>query len=148
MKKFNFNLQKVLDVREFEEKKKLEDHAKACEKQEKEKELLSVLQAEERANMQMVSEIKSQHANVGLVNILTTSLEWQHQKVNNQAEKLAEAIAVVKTTNEELIQANIKKRLLQKFKDIKHEQYSDNVRKKEQKFFDEIANIRAYRSNK
>jgi len=147
VKKFDFNLQKVLDVREFEEKRKLEEHAKACANHNKEKQLLSILQDEEKANMQIVSQMRSQSANVGLMNILTTSLESQHQKVNKQGEKLAEANAVVKSTKAELLNANKKKRLLQKFKDVKYVQYRDKIHKQEQKLFDEIASVRAYRSS-
>ena len=144
MKKFVFPLQKVLDVRELEEKGKMKEVAKAQENHNQETELFDHLQAEERMSMKAMSGLRSKNVNAGMVNILMNNLEGQHQKVIDQDKKMLEAQAALDQRRLELLDTSKKKKIMEKLKELKFSKFQDRVQKEEQKFIDETAIVRAY----
>ena len=143
MKKFVFPLQKVLSVRELEEKVKMKEVAKAQQDHNQEVELFNYLQAKERMSMRAMSGLRSKNATAGMVNILMKNLEGQHQKVIDQDKKVFEAETALNQRRLELLDTSKKKKIMEKLKETKFTKFEEGVQKEEQKFIDETAILRA-----
>lgn len=137
MKKFKYNLQKVLDVREMVLKKTQRDLAMAeHQRMEAEQELQVMKERVDRYYRDMqstgrerISQLKLQH-------------EYFFQLLNdvNSAEaEFAEKEAEAREVRERLTGQLRDHKMLNRLKDRKYAAYLDNLQKKEQLFLDEVA---------
>jgi flagellar protein FliJ len=145
MRKFKFNLQRVLDYRETIEDKLLGELAAARAQHDREIEKLTEVtrardQFRRRMRRQLTSgdpdEIKRAYF---YLNDLVKRVQSQEMAVSQ-----AEEFKNLKTT--EVVEASKDRKVLERLRDYKLVEYTSDLHSQEQKFLDDLATIRSNRS--
>ena len=138
MKPYSFRLDKILDYRRYLRKRAQIDVFNARnECQKREKEVLSLVELRTG-----ITEECSEEESKGIIvpvylifqafmQKLDYDLKNAHRRLNEGKEKLIVKEAILK-------QASLKKKTLERLKDIQYKKYMDNKEREEQKILDEI----------
>ena len=141
MAKFHFRLQSVLNVKTQQEDNLKNELGKAIQKLEAEKRILSSL---ERASLELTAEFneKARKSTVhklieynGYLSLLTSKIKLQKENVN-------QAALNVDKVREELVKAVKERKILDRFKEKKLEEFRLEQNKLEQKTNDEIVSYK------
>ena len=108
--------------------------------------MFSKLQQQERLAIQSLTHIREKHANAGLLRILQQSLQGHHRRVDGQKQIVVDAFNRINDCKKELLEKTKEKKILKKLKEIEHQKHKEKSKKIEQKFTDETANIKAFKS--
>ncbi len=145
MRKFKFNLQRVLDYRESIEEKLLSELAAARAQHDREiQKLTEITHARDQFRRRMrrhltggdADEIKRAHF---YLNDLVRQVQSQEQAVHR-----AEEVKNRKTA--EVVEASKDRKVLERLRDYKLVEYTSEFHSQEQKFLDDLASIRSNRS--
>ncbi len=137
MPKFNFRLQPVLNIRNQQEENLKNEMGKAIQCLEAEKEKLMSLENE---NDQIVDEFNKKIKRTTVQDLLQFNdyLEFLKVKIKSQKENVNKAVINVDKIREELVKAVQKRKILDKLKEKKEEEYIREEKKLEHKANDEI----------
>lgn len=145
MRKFKFNLQRVLDYRESIEDKLLAELAAARAQHDREIEKLTEVtrardQFRRRMRRQLTAgdpdEIKRAHF---YLNDLVKQVQSQEMAANRAADIKDHKLAAV-------VEASKDRKVLERLRDYKQVEYTSEMHSQEQKFLDDLATIRSNRS--
>ena len=148
MKQFQFRLQKVMETTQTREEIKKRELAIAMQKlRENEAELetmmdvledhISHFEACRRRSALKVSELRN----------LSGYMEKLRQEIQAQTKKIAELAEEARLHREKLLEITKDKKVLEKLKDRKYEEFKKKLRSMEQKFMDEVS-ARSYANGK
>jgi len=142
MKKFEFNMQKILDLREFEEKQAQLELGKAVARETEIQKTLEMI-AQQRLNTMTSSEDID---DINQLYKMNTYLLLLEQRKEHLLQELTQAKLVTEEKREEMKQAMMKVKALEKLKEARFEEWSLKNKKKEAVELDDINNSKIYRS--
>jgi len=142
MKKFEFNMQKILDLREFEEKQAQLELGKAVARETEIQKTLEMI-AQQRLNTMTSSEDID---DINQLYKMNTYLLLLEQRKEHLLQELTQAKLVTEEKREEMKQAMMKVKALEKLKEARFEEWSLENKKKEAVELDDINNSKIYRS--
>jgi flagellar protein FliJ len=143
-RKFKYNLQTVLKVREIKEKKEQEKFAEKKRSYVKEKTKEEQLKEEQKNRN---DELKNMIGGGSIKDFASVLRRKDHlgilkEDVDKQIDRVIEASRILEDQRVNLIEAMKKKKIMEKDKENKLEQYKDVMLKIEMKFLDELATQR------
>lgn len=139
MKKFNFRLQRVIDVRETKEKECQRELAKSQFELKKREELLAEEQRELRSSRERLRQALHQSTNIAQLSALDGWRRWKDQAVKIQARHADQQRGVVNVKRKALIQASKEKKILERLKEKRWAEHQALTLQEEQRFLDEVA---------
>ena len=142
MKKFEFNMQKILDLREFEEKQAQLELGKAVARETEIQKTLEMI-AQQRLNTMTSSDDID---DINQLYKMNTYLLLLEQRKDHLLQELTQAKLVTEEKREEMKQAMMKVKALEKLKEARFEEWSLENKKKEAVELDDINNSKIYRS--
>lgn len=142
MKKFEFNMQKILDLREFEEKQAQLELGKAVARETEIQKTLEMI-AQQRLNTMTSSDDID---DINQLYKMNTYLLLLDQRKDHLLQELTQAKLVTEEKREEMKQAMMKVKALEKLKEARFEEWSLENKKKEAVELDDINNSKIYRS--
>lgn len=148
MKQFEFKLQKVMETTKIREELKKRELAKALVVLAQNESLLEAMfdRLEEQIEEYNTRKLKPSMTASDLINFshytekLLTDIQHQKKTIEDLAEK-------VRQHREKLIEVTKDKKILERLKERRYEEYRKKLRSMEQKFMDELS-IRAYQDGK
>ncbi len=148
MKQFEFKLQKVMETTKIREELKKRELAKALVVFAQNESLLEAMldRLEEQIEEYNTRKLKPSMTASDLINFshytekLLTDIQHQKKTIEDLAEK-------VRQHREKLIEVTKDKKILERLKERRYEEYRKKLRSMEQKFMDELS-IRAYQNGK
>jgi flagellar FliJ protein len=148
MKKFQFSLERVLNVRRIREKQRQREMAATVQAWEKEKQLLHRMESTETNSLEIIGKLQSRETCPAVVALAHNALEGQRRRRLRQETKVKMAGNRVESSRVALVKAMRSKRILEKLEEHRYEEFLIEVDKREQKNLDEIAGIKAELINK
>ena len=148
MKQFEFKLQKVMETTKTREELKKRELAKALVVFAQNESLLEAMldRLEEQIEEYNTRKLKPSMTASDLINFshytekLLTDIQHQKKTIEDLAEK-------VRQHREKLIEITKDKKILERLKERRYEEYRKKLRSMEQKFMDELS-VRAYQNDK
>lgn len=141
MRKFQFRLQKLLEIRSHKEKLVKNELAKAERKKyilvEKKENLLNELKG---SRNKMREEEKEKILTVDRMRLYQQYFKRLRATTDQKDKLISLADDGIKLINDRLIEARKKKRVLERLKENKFKDYMYEFQKEEQNFFDEVGN--------
>lgn len=141
MRKFQFRLQKLLEIRSYKEKLIKNELAKAERKKyilvEKKENLLNELKG---SRNKMREEEKEKILTVDRMRLYQQYFKRLKATATQKDKLISLADDEIKLINDRLIEARKKKRVLERLKENKFKDYMYEFQKEEQSFFDEVGN--------
>ncbi len=140
LEKFNFKLEKVLDYKKGIESNKKNEYGKAKQKLNSDEDVLNSYNnfkenvARER-NM-------STRINIGDLKLYNNFLKEINNRINKQEEQVHKSKCKVEIAKSELIEATKEKKMFEKLKEYKHDEYLYSIKKEEEKIIDTIVSYR------
>jgi len=149
-KRFNYNLESVLKVREIHEKLEQEKFVKAEQEFLAQKKKEEEMKALENQQYQDLRTAMGPGAKMNFHEILMrkTHLEIYKEKVKEQEQVRFEAEEKKEVQRQDLIKATQDKKVIEKDKDNKRSEWKHVMDKEEGKFLDDIASVRFDRSRR
>lgn len=139
MKRFNFRLKKVLKHREIVENLRKEKLGKAKSELKKERDLLRKMEDTRRRTREELKERRSNLISLPEALIYETYLERMDEEVGLQTTKAAQLSQKVEKTRQDLIEASQEKKIVEKLKERREEEYSNEMKRFEQGISDEAS---------
>ncbi len=139
MKRFNFRLKKVLKHREIVENLKKEKLGKAKSELKRERDLLRKMEDQRRRTREELKERRSVQISLPEALLYEAYLERVDEEVNQQVTKAAQLSQKVQKTREDLLQASQEKKVVEKLKERREEEYTNELRRFEQGMSDEAS---------
>ncbi len=143
MKRFQFSLERVLRVRRIREKQRQREITVASQAWEKEKQRLQAMQMEEERSLQVLDSLQEEGVNPVMITLAHNSLEGQRQRRQRQQTKVQSAGQRVEHCRTALIKAMRSKRIMEKLREYRLEEYWLETERSEQKALDEIAGLQS-----
>jgi len=143
VKRFQFSLERVLTVRKIREKQRQRETAQAANALEKENQLLHAMQSAEEKSLRDLESLQSKGSNSALVAMVHNSLEGQRQRRQRQQTKARSAGQRVEVCRTALVKAMRSKRIMEKLREYRLEEYWQEAERNEQKALDEVASLKA-----
>jgi flagellar FliJ protein len=137
-KKFIYSLQKILDIRERKESQLKAELASSIRTRDLEVAALNTL-VEKRAKGQKALEGYLSRGEVADVQNTNLFLQNLSGKIENQNRVVSKANMKVEDVRKKLTQASKEKKIIEKHKEKKHEEWKEEFKKWENKLMDEIA---------
>jgi flagellar FliJ protein len=139
MKRFNFRLKKVLKHREIVENLKKEKLGKAKSELNRERDLLRKMEDQRRRTREELKERRSDRISLPEALIYEAYLERMDEEVNLQTTKAAQLSQKVKKTRKDLLRASQEKRIVEKLRERRQVEYTNELRRFEQGISDEAS---------
>jgi len=139
MKRFNFRLKKVLKHREIVENLRKEKLGKAKSELKKESDLLRKMEDTRRRTREEWKERRSNLISLPEALIYETYLERMDEEVGLQTTKAAQLSQKVEKTRQDLLEASQEKKIVEKLKERREEEYSNEMKRFEQGISDEAS---------
>ena len=140
MKQFQFRLQKVMETTQIKEEIKKRELAKAMQKLRDNEAQLETLLGELEEH---ISHIESCHKRstlkVSELSHLSGYMEKLGQEILAQTKKIARLTEEARVYREKLLEITKDKKVLERLKDKKYEEFKKKLRSMEQKFMDEVS---------
>ncbi|WP_149553750.1 flagellar export protein FliJ [Treponema pectinovorum] len=142
MKKFSFNMQKILDLREFEQDQAQIELGKAISHE------ASIDNTLEMVARQKVSTVKEADGISDLNELFTANqyLNLLEQRKEKLLQEKTQAQLVTQQKREEMKDAMMKVKALEKLKQARKEEWKAETKRKEEKETDDINNSKIFRS--
>jgi len=139
MKRFNFRLKKVLKHREIVENLRKEKLGKAKSELKNERDLLRKMEDTRRRTREEWKERRSNLISLPEALIYETYLERMDEEVGLQTTKAAQLSQKVEKTRQDLLEASQEKKIVEKLKERREEEYSNEMKRFEQGISDEAS---------
>ncbi len=139
MKRFNFRLKKVLKHREIVENLRKEKLGKAKSELKKERDLLRKMEDTRRRTREELKERRSNLISLPEALIYETYLERMDEEVGLQTTKAVQLSQKVEKTRQDLLEASQEKKIVEKLKERREEEYSNEMKRFEQGLSDEAS---------
>jgi len=140
MKQFQFRLQKVMETTKTKEEIKKRELAAALGRLRKnEAQLETLLDSLEQHIMHYQSCCKRSALKVSELRNLSGYTEKLRQDIQAQVKKTAQLTETARLIREKLLEITKDKKVLEKLKDRKYEEFKKKLRSMEQKFMDEVS---------
>jgi flagellar FliJ protein len=140
MKQFQFRLQKVMETTQIKEEIKKRELAKAMQKLRDNEAQLETLLGELEEH---ISHIESCHKRstlkVSELSHLSGYMEKLGQEILAQTKKISRLTEEARVYREKLLEITKDKKVLERLKDKKYEEFKKKLRSMEQKFMDEVS---------
>ena len=140
MKQFQFRLQKVMETTQIKEEIKKRELAKAMQKLRDNETQLETLLGSLKEH---ISHIESCHKRstlkVSELSHLSGYMEKLGQEILAQTKKIARLTEEARVYREKLLEITKDKKVLERLKDKKYEEFKKKLRSMEQKFMDEVS---------
>lgn len=140
MKQFQFRLQKVMETTQIKEEIKKRELAKAMQKLRDNEAQLETLLGSLKEH---ISHIESCHKRstlkVSELSHLSGYMEKLGQEILAQTKKIARLTEEARVYREKLLEITKDKKVLERLKDKKYEEFKKKLRSMEQKFMDEVS---------
>ena len=140
MKQFQFRLQKVMETTQIKEEIKKRELAKAMQKLRDNEAQLETLLGSLKEH---ISHIESCHKRstlkVSELSHLSGYMEKLGQEILTQTKKIARLTEETRVYREKLLEITKDKKVLERLKDKKYEEFKKKLRSMEQKFMDEVS---------
>lgn len=148
MKKFKFNLETLLKMRKIHEDLKKKELYLAIQKELNQRKTIAQLDDKKENTLKYLSQRNGMDALKLIPTQATFIRKLEKQKVIEMA-RLKDCIQFVKTKKKELMFASKELKVIDKFKEKKHELFLEEYNYQEQKFINEISVLRyAFLKNK
>lgn len=144
MPKFNFRLQKVLDIKKHKEEEKKQELAKLLLKYKKEEALLFYLKDNQTKYQNKLREKQRGAMDIFEMIFYYTYLYKLSYDIKNQQDILRKLETEINNKREEVISASKERKIFEKLKDRKFSQWKQEQNLQEQKFLDEIGIVKYY----
>lgn len=144
MKKFNFRLQKVLEVRKLKEDQRARELAALKQELIKAQSLLELLRQE---NIRITAYLQSHHLvvgsklDMGQLHNCCNYMDGLKSKMASQVKEIKDCVAKVERKRIELIEASKEKKVMEKLKDQKYEEFLKDVEIWERNILDEVGTL-------
>ena len=140
MKQFQFRLQKVMETTQIKEEIKKRELAKAMQKlRDNEAQLETLLEELEEHISHIESCHKRSTLKVSELSHLSGYMEKLGQEILAQTKKIARLTEEARVYREKLLEITKDKKVLERLKDKKYEEFKKKLRSMEQKFMDEVS---------
>ena len=143
MKKFNFRLQKVLELKQHIEKRKQQELASLIKKLDGEKIVMKKLMDERESNQHQRKQFEGKGTKLLEISLVDKYLQFVRQRINHQKQVINQLETAISKKQSELLAAMKEKKTLENYKQKKRNEYQKAVQIMEQNFLDELA-IRKY----
>lgn len=143
--KFNFRLEKVLDLRKRKEQECEKQLANLKELLRREETFLEELKEEAARTGAKIGEVQNADKEaLDMREILRyyDYLESVREKISAQILQIKKVIADIERKRKELIEASKERKVMEKLKDNQYQKFKENLETVERKFLDEIGTIR------
>jgi flagellar FliJ protein len=138
MRRFDFRLDRIIEVREVKKRECQRELAKSQRELLREEELLQQAQAQSEASREGLRQALKKSAQAGLLAALDGWRKKQEAQVQNQAQRTLAQRREMEQRRNDLIKADQEKRILDRLKEHAVEDYQAECRKEEQAFLDEL----------
>lgn len=142
MAKFIFSMQSLLSLKSRMEEQKKQEFGKAMGKLEEEREVLSKLKTEKHTVILGFKDGISNKVNPQDFQNINNYIEFLKKKIAIQMNVIIKAEKEVEKKRKALIEATKERKMLDKIKEKKYEQYIEEEKKQEQKIIDEIVSYK------
>ena len=142
MKKFEFSLERVLQVRRIREKEKQREMAVVVKQFETEQQTLQKICAEEQKLVDIINDYQTNPHSASLT-MLYYNLEGKRTKRQQQTRRVANVKQKLDAIRDALLKSSQEKKSLEKLREHKYEKYLQDVFKEEQKSLDDVAVIKS-----
>ena len=143
-KKFKYGLDTVLKVKEIKEKKEQEKFALRQREYYEEKKREQQIQEEKKKQSDQFRKIigKGKISDFGRVLARRQNLTIVKEELDNQIEKVVESSQKLEKQREKLLESMKDRKIIEKDKEHKLDQYKEDMKQLEIKFLDEVATLR------
>ena len=141
MQKFTFNMQKILNLRRFEEKQAQAELGKAVSNETQIKNTLDLIARQNVQTVQNSSGIKNPSELFNLNNYL----RLLSQRKEKLLQDLAKAHIETEQKREKMREAMMKVKALEKLREVRQTEWAQENRRREEKELDEISNSKQLR---
>lgn len=141
MQKFTFNMQKILNLRRFEEKQAQAELGKAVSNETQIKNTLDLIARQNVQTVQNASGIKNPSELFNLNNYL----RLLSQRKEKLLQDLAKAHIETEQKREKMREAMMKVKALEKLREVRQTEWAQENRRREEKELDEISNSKQLR---
>lgn len=141
MQKFVFNMQKILNLRKFEEKQAQAELGKAVSAETRIQDTLNLIACQNVQTVQNASGIKNP---LELYN-LNNYLRLLSQRKEKLLQELAQAHIETEQKREKMREAMLKVKALEKLKEVRQNEWAQENKRREEKELDDIANSKQLR---
>lgn len=141
MQKFVFNMQKILNLRKFEEKQAQAELGKAVSAETRIQDTLNLIARQNVQTVQNASGIKNP---LELYN-LNNYLRLLSQRKEKLLQELAQAHIETEQKREKMREAMLKVKALEKLREVRQNEWAQENRRREEKELDDIANSKQLR---
>lgn len=149
MKKFNFRLQKVMQVKEEVEKQKMLDLADAKRFVAEEEKRLGHLQSQDEAYRETIERRKTaERINPMEMDLYYRYLRKLGDEIDLQNGRVQDARDKMEKRRQVLLNASKERKVLEKLREKKYTAFRAEVTKKEQNFIDDVATVNHVRGKK
>lgn len=143
MKKFQFRLQRVMEMKEEVEKQRMVDLAEVKKRVTRELEALEKLREEDQNCRAHIKERGSQkRINPATMDMIYRYLKKLEADIDTQQGKVSDVKDEMEKKRQVLLDAAKERKILEKLKDRKKSDYLSDLSKKEQKTLDEISAVK------
>jgi len=142
MKRFNFRLQRVIDVRETKEKECQRELADSMTELKKHREILEAREAESRQSTETLRTALKSKTNAAGLTAINNWKQWNEKKAIQQQQNTDKQAEVVDVKRKALLQASKERKILEKLKEKRMFEYQKEMQLKEQNFLDDIGGQR------
>ena len=140
MKQFQFRLQKVMETTRIKEEIKKRELAKAMQKLRDNEAQLETLLGELEEHISYIESChKRSTLKVSELSYLSGYMEKLGREILAQTKKIARLAEEVRVYREKLMEITKDKKVLERLKDKKYEEFKKKLRSMEQKFMDEVS---------
>lgn len=141
VQKFVFNMQKILNLRKFEEKQAQAELGKAVSAETRIQDTLNLIARQNVQTVQNASGIKNP---LELYN-LNNYLRLLSQRKEKLLQELAQAHIETEQKREKMREAMLKVKALEKLKEVRQNEWAQENKRREEKELDDIANSKQLR---
>ncbi len=142
MKRFSFQFETVLQVREQEEQKKQSELAEHESELKELEEQIEDLRGAYRKAQEEMRKLQSGSISVEYIRIVKNRLNGLTNEMSKKMELYKEKRRKVEEVRRELVEASRRKRAMEILKEQEWEEYLEEYRKEEQKFLDDVNSSR------
>lgn len=138
MKKFNFRLQRVMEVRETKEKECQRELALSQEELNRQENLLEKTVAESKRSREGLRQALEKSSNAGRLTALDGWRERQEKEHRAQSDRTRKQKGEVDRSRKALVQASKEKKILERLRERRRQEHRALTQKEEQAFLDEL----------
>jgi flagellar protein FliJ len=139
---FNFKMQTILDVRKTLEDKVISEFSEQQRELQKEKENLQALRHQKEELIDSLRKMQDKKVNVSEIVMKSTGIERYQKDEARQQEKVQDVTKKVDQKRDELLEAAMKRKVMETFKTKQFDQYQSDARMLERKTVDEMVILR------